>query len=93
MNRPADLFASGPSAALPSCLARWSTAAFADAADTLPMDLQSLSAHVRHCSGGRSRGDRIHGATLWAGSVVRMRLVSSALAALLLLGLLLWLVA
>ena len=34
---------------------RWSTAAIAGAADTSPMELSDLSAHVGHCNGCRGR--------------------------------------
>ena len=34
---------------------RWTTAAISDAADTSPMELSSLSAHVGDCNGCRGR--------------------------------------
>ena len=34
---------------------RWTTAAISDAADTLPMELSTLSAHVGDCNGCRGR--------------------------------------
>lgn len=34
---------------------RWSTAAFPDAADTSPMELSALGAHVARCIGCRDR--------------------------------------
>jgi hypothetical protein len=79
-----------PSADRPShlhpCLARWSTAAFSDAADTSPVDLQSLSAHVRHCSAAPSHTDRLQGAAHWAGGVMRVRLMSCVVLLVLVLG-------
>ncbi len=68
------------------CLARWSTAAFSDAADTLPVDLQTLSAHVQRCSGVASHTDRLQGAAHWAGGIVRVRLMSCAVLVALVLG-------
>lgn len=68
------------------CLARWSTAAFSDTAETLPVDLQSLSAHVRHCSVQPSRGERLHGAAHWAGGVMRVRLMTCVVVLVLVLG-------
>lgn len=68
------------------CLVRWSTAAFSDAADTLPADLQALSAHVQHCSGPPSHADRLQGAARWAGGMMRVRLMSCVV----LLVLVLW---
>lgn len=68
------------------CLARWSTAAFSDAADTSPVDLQSLSAHVQHCSGMPSHTERLQGAAHWAGSVMRVRLTSCVVLLVLVLG-------
>lgn len=68
------------------CLARWSTAAFSDAADTSPVDLQSLSAHVQHCSGMPSHTERLQGAAHWAGSVMRVRLMSCVVLLVLVLG-------
>jgi len=68
------------------CLARWSTAAFSDAADTSPVDLQSLSAHVQHCSGMPSHTERLQGAAHWASSVMRVRLMSCVVLLVLVLG-------
>ena len=34
---------------------RWTTASLEDAADTMPMELRALGAHVSHCNGSRSR--------------------------------------
>ena len=42
------------------CLARWSTAAYPDAAETSSFDLWSLSSHVQHCSGRVSHTERLH---------------------------------
>ena len=36
-------------------LPRWSTASIADAADTSPMELWALGAHVKRCNGSRGR--------------------------------------
>lgn len=33
----------------------WATASLAEAADTSPMELSALGAHVDHCNGSRSR--------------------------------------
>lgn len=68
------------------CLARWSTAAFSDAADTSPVELQSLSAHVQHCSGMPSHTERLQGAAHWAGGVMRVRLMSCVVLVVLMLG-------
>ncbi len=43
--RPADLTARRP----------WATASFADTADTTPMELSALGAHVDRCNGSRGR--------------------------------------
>ena len=32
---------------------RWATAAFADAADSMPMELTALGAHIDRCNGSR----------------------------------------
>lgn len=47
---------------------RWSTASFADAADTSPMELSALSDHLGLCHGARGRwftlrcaADALHG--------------------------------
>jgi hypothetical protein len=34
---------------------RWTTASIADAADSAPMELRELGAHVTRCNGSRSR--------------------------------------
>jgi hypothetical protein len=34
---------------------RWATASFADTADTTPMELSALGAHVDRCNGSRGR--------------------------------------
>jgi len=34
---------------------RWATASFADTADTTPMELSALGAHVDRCKGSRGR--------------------------------------
>jgi hypothetical protein len=34
---------------------RWSTSSFADAADTSPMELSQLGAHIARCNGCRER--------------------------------------
>lgn len=34
---------------------RWSTASFADATDSAPMELRELGAHVNRCNGCRGR--------------------------------------
>jgi hypothetical protein len=73
-------------ARLHPCLARWSTAAFSDGADTLPVDLQSLSAHVQRCSLQHSRGERLPGAAHWAGGVMRVRLMTSVVLLVVALG-------
>jgi hypothetical protein len=36
-------------------LPRWTTASIADAADTKPMELRALGAHVERCNGSRGR--------------------------------------
>jgi hypothetical protein len=36
-------------------LPRWSTASIAEAADTSPMELWALGAHVQRCNGSRGR--------------------------------------
>jgi hypothetical protein len=36
-------------------LPRWTTASLADAADTSPMELWALGAHVERCNGSRGR--------------------------------------
>ena len=38
---------------------RWSTASIADAADTSPMELSSLGAHIERCMGCRGRWFRL----------------------------------
>lgn len=34
---------------------RWATASFADSADSMPMELSALGAHVDRCNGSRGR--------------------------------------
>ena len=50
MNRPASA-----SVASRAPFRRWATASFADAADTAPMELSALGAHVDRCNGSRGR--------------------------------------
>ncbi len=68
------------------CLARWSTAAYPDAAETSSFDLWSLSSHVQHCSGQVSHTERLHRAAGWAGGMVRVRLMTFVVVAVLVLG-------
>lgn len=63
---------------------RWSTAAYSDAADTTPADLESLSAHMACCNAPSSGVERLGRASRWAGGVMRVRLVSCLVAAVLL---------
>lgn len=68
---------------------RWTTASFADAADTVPADLTALGAHVEHCNGCRERlfslrcaGEAIHGfvAARFVTTLVAVAVVFGAVA-------------
>ncbi|MES2226200.1 MAG: hypothetical protein ACSLE9_18825 [Burkholderiaceae bacterium] len=39
---------------------RWTTASFADATDSAPMELRELGAHVSRCNGCRGRWFALH---------------------------------
>lgn len=66
---------------------RWTTASIADAADSLPMELSALSAHVDHCNGCRSRWFALHCMTDAAHQFIAPRFVTTLIIAATLIGL------
>ena len=65
---------------------RWTTAAFSDAADTMPGDLKALGAHVKSCNGGRERWFALHCAVESIHGFVAPRIVTTLVVATLLIG-------
>lgn len=61
-------------AALPP---RWTTASVADAADTAPMELRDLGAHVSRCNGSRGRWFALRCATDAVHDFVAPRFVTT----------------
>lgn len=59
----------------------WSTAAIADAADTSPMELSALGAHVDRCNGCRGRWFTLRCAADAVHAFVAPRLITTLLVA------------
>jgi hypothetical protein len=66
---------------------RWTTAAIADAADTSPMELSALSAHVDHCNGSRGRWFALRCMTDAAHQFIAPRFVTTLIFAATMIGL------
>ena len=64
----------------------WATATFADTADTTPMELSALGAHVDRCNGSRGRLFRLPCATDAMIGFVAPRFVTTALIVALVFG-------
>lgn len=56
----------------------WATASFADAADTTPMEISALEAHVDRCNGSRGRMFRLQCAADAMIGFVAPRFVTTA---------------
>ena len=65
---------------------RWATASFADTADTTPMELSALGAHVDRCNGSRGRMFRLHCAADAMIGFVAPRFVTTAVIVALVFG-------
>jgi len=66
---------------------RWTTASIADAADTAPMELRELGAHVSRCNGLRGRWFNLRCATDAVHDFVAPRFVTTLLIASAVIGL------
>lgn len=60
---------------------RWNTAAIPDAADTSPMELSELGAHIERCNGCRGRWFALHCAADAVHDFVAPRFVTTLLVA------------
>jgi hypothetical protein len=65
---------------------RWATASFADTADTTPMELSALGAHVDRCNGSRGRMFRLRCAVDSAIAFLAPRIVTTAVIVALVFG-------
>lgn len=65
----------------------WSTASFGDDAQTSPMELSALGAHLHLCKGPHSRLVALHCAALQMQGFVASRFVTTLVLAALLMGL------
>jgi hypothetical protein len=66
---------------------RWTTASLADAADTAPMELRDLGAHVSRCNGMRGRWFTLRCATDAVHDFVAPRIVTTLFIATAVIGL------
>jgi hypothetical protein len=64
----------------------WATASFADTADTTPMELSALGAHVDRCNGSRGRMFRLQCAVDAVIAFVAPRFVTTAVIVALVFG-------
>ena len=64
----------------------WATASFADTADTTPMELSALGAHVDRCNGSRGRMFRLQCAADAMIAFVAPRFVTTAVIVALVFG-------
>jgi hypothetical protein len=65
---------------------RWATASFADTADTTPMELSALGAHVDRCNGSRGRMFRLQCAIDSMIAFLAPRIVTTAVIVALVFG-------